>query len=107
MRPQFYGFNEATRQLRVLVPPVWPVRVRRVKMPDLGDCTMVSKPKSSDTPYYQIRVNRELSEASQVLVLIHEWAHALSWTTDSHRVRAHGPEWGLACSRIWQALVED
>lgn len=105
IEPGGLEFRSVIRQLRVLIPPVWEVRVRRVKMSDFGDCSLVAKP--GRRPYYSIRVNRELAEDTQLFVLLHEWAHALSWGTESHRVRAHGPEWGLAMSRIWQALMED
>jgi len=101
------GFIKIARELRVLVPPVWPVRVRRCKMPEgvHGDCALVVKKPSE--PHYVIRVAKDLDEQAQVYVLMHEWAHALSWGSESHRIRNHGPEWGIAMSRIWQALVED
>jgi len=101
-----HAFRETARHLRVLVPPVWPVRVRRSKLADdvHGYCALSTQGR---TPHYTIRVNSELHEEAQVYVLIHEWAHALSWSSDSHRIRHHAPEWGLAMSRIWQALRED
>jgi len=99
-------FRDTVRHLRVLVPPVWPVSVRRAKLGDdvHGYCSLSTQGKS---PRYLIRVSAELSDETQVYVLIHEWAHALSWASDSHRIRHHAPEWGLAMSRIWQALKED
>ena len=95
------------RELRVLPPPVWSVRVRRVKLPDgtHGDCSLC--PPKGGGPHYSIRVSSGLSAEAQVYVLLHEWAHALSWGSESHRIRAHGAEWGIAMSRIWQALLED
>ena len=100
------GFGKAARALRVLVPPVWSIKVRRCKMPDgtHGDCALVT---SNPTPHYVVRVDKELDEQAQIYVLMHEWAHALSWGSESHRIRNHGPEWGIAMSRIWQAFVED
>jgi len=100
-------FRKSARDLRVLAPPVWAVSVRRCKMPagDHGDCSLVSK--DGGQPHFRIRVAKALPEEAQVYVLLHEWAHALSWGSESHRIRAHGPEWGIAMSRIWQALVED
>jgi hypothetical protein len=102
-----WNLHAWARHLRVLAPPVWPVRVRCLRLPEdtEGDCLLcVPKGKS---PYYAIRVNSRLSPDTQVYVLLHEWAHALSWGSDSHRIRAHGAEWGIAMSRIWQALLED
>jgi hypothetical protein len=100
-------FRTMARELRVLTPPVWPVRVRRMELPEdsQGDCALLT-PKGKP-PYYIIRVSAALSEEAQVHVLLHEWAHALSWGSDSHRVGNHGPEWGIAMSRIWQAVLEN
>lgn len=95
------------RQLRVLVPPVWPIRVRRTQLEDsYGDCTFF-RGGNRQEPYFMIRIAKGMGPAAETLVLVHEWAHALSWGSDSHRIRSHGPEWGIALSRIWQALYED
>ena len=101
------GFRKTARDLRVLAPPVWAVSVKRCKMPEgvHGDCSLVAK--EGQQARYIIRVAKDIPEEAQVYVLLHEWAHALSWGSESHRIRAHGPEWGIAMSRIWQALVED
>ena len=100
-------FRNTARNLRVLVPPMWPIWVRRLTLPDEdhGDCAFVRESKKG--PHFIIRLNRELSEDALIFALIHEWAHALSWGADTHRIADHGPEWGLAMSRIWQALLED
>jgi len=95
------------RDLRVLAPPVWPVKVRRRKLPEgvQGDCSLVVP--EGQAPHYSVRISADLPEEAQIYVLLHEWAHALSWGSESHRIRAHGAEWGIAMSRIWQALLED
>lgn len=99
-------FRTTIRRLRVLVPPVWPVKVRRRPLDAVhGDCAFVTKSKHGT--HFRIRVDASLSPEASIFVLIHEWAHALSWGSDSHRIRNHGPEWGIAMSRIWQALLED
>lgn len=93
------------RDLRIMVPPVWPVKVRRWNMPEdrYGDCSLL---KSKDGPYFLIRVEKSLSPYAQYHVFLHEFAHALSWFSESHHFDAHGPEFGLAYSRIWQSLEE-
>lgn len=103
---QLSDFAAMVRELRVLVPPTWKVKVRRLKLPEghHGDCALIAKPTA--TPYFAIRVERHLDEQAQVFVLLHEWAHALSWGSESHRIDEHGPEWGLAMSRVWQAVIE-
>tara|TARA_Y100000310_G_C20679061_1_gene814810 strand:+ start:1501 stop:1839 length:339 start_codon:yes stop_codon:yes gene_type:complete len=102
-------FRSIARELRILIAPTWPVRVRRVKLPESvhGDCSLCMPTWKTPSPYFHIRVSAALSRDAQIYVLIHEWAHALSWGSESHRLPNHGPEWGIALSRIWQALLED
>ena len=38
-------------------------------------------------------------------IMVHEWAHVLTW--DAEDQGPHGPMWGVAFSRCYQALVED
>jgi hypothetical protein len=98
-------FKEGLVKLRVMLPPIWPVKVRRVKMEDWGDCSFVKHSKQG--PHFIIRISNELSDSAQFMVLLHEWAHALSWGSDTHHIRNHGPEWGISMSRVWQTLLED
>ena len=37
-------------------------------------------------------------------VLIHEYAHALSWTPGHMCLDDHGPEWGVAYSKVWMLV---
>ena len=69
------------------------------------DCSLIHN--DGKTPYFVVRVNKDLPAEAMFYVLLHEWAHALSWGSESHRIQAHGPEWGIAMSRIWQQLMED
>jgi predicted SprT family Zn-dependent metalloprotease len=70
-----------------------------------GFCELV-KPKKG-TPFFRICLCKTLEPEAMFYVLIHEWAHAISWGSETHRIEAHGPEWGIAMSRIWQQLLED
>lgn len=69
---------------------------------------------------FQIRVSRELNESEAVDVLLHEWAHALSWEACVGKVAysrsisdhefeqlAHGPKWGLAFSRVYLCFTSE
>lgn len=98
--------RELAAKLRILVPPTWPVTVRTVELAEShGDCELVKESKKG--PHFRIRISKSLSPDAVQFCLIHEWAHCLSWGTESHRISHHGPEWGIAMSRIWQALLED
>lgn len=96
-----------TRHLRQELPPVLPVEVRRAKLRrEDGDCTLLRREDGS--PYrIRIRIDSRLGMHAAFHVLLHEWAHALAWTTESPRVEDHGPEWGLAMARIWTAICEE
>ena len=100
------ALRDLLKRLRILAPPLWTVQVRRMRLADSnGDCELV-KPKKGD-PFFRIRISDELGPETLFYVVVHEWAHTLSWGSDSHRIEAHGPEWGIAMSRIWQQLLED
>lgn len=39
--------------------------------------------------------------------LIHEWAHAMSWTANAPGCGDHGPEWGVAYARAYNAVNDE
>lgn len=50
---------------------------------------------------------RRLTHNEVIDTLIHEWAHAMAWTPAHPSVTDHAPEWGLAYSKCYQAVIED
>jgi hypothetical protein len=108
-------FFRVVEQLKIHLPPSRPVTVltgRQLSKKD-GDCCVVRGK-------FQIRVSRELNESEAVDVLLHEWAHALSWEacvgkaaksrsiSDYEFERlAHGPKWGLAFSRVYLCFTSE
>ena len=102
-------FRRVVEQLKLHLPPSRPVIVlagKQLSKKD-GDCGVVCGK-------FQIRVSRDLNESQAIDVLLHEWAHALSWEacvgkvaksrsiSDYHFDRlAHGPKWGLAYSEVY------
>ena len=94
--------RRASRLLRRRVPAALPVKVRWLDLDgDYGDCSLVRKP----TPHFLIRIDRTLGNESALMILAHEWAHAVSWTAEHLEIADHGPEWGIAYARVWRALV--
>ena len=106
-------FPWAVDALRTALPPKQPVVVRtnRQFVSRDGDYFLVDGT-------FRIRISRELSLSQAVDVLIHEWAHALSWHTcvgglaRSRRISknefdrlAHGPKWGIAYSKVYQCFT--
>ncbi len=89
--------------LRRECPPVWPVRIRRARVKGrYGDCRLVK----ADDPYFLIRLDPDLKGGFLLHILAHEVAHACSWTSEHPSVADHSPEFGLAYSRVYQALFE-
>lgn len=108
-------FFRVVEQLKQHLPPSRPVTVlagRQLPKKD-GDCCVVRGK-------FRIRVSRELNESEAVDVLLHEWAHALSWeacvgkvahsrSVSDHEFErlAHGPKWGLAFSRVYLCFTSE
>ena len=108
-------FFRVVEQLKIHLPPCRPVIVlagRPLSKKD-GDCCVVRGK-------FQIRVSRQLNESEAVDVLMHEWAHALSWEACVGKVAhsrgisdheferlAHGPKWGLAFSRVYLCFTSE
>ena len=112
-KPDRRFFFRVVEQLKIHLPPRRPVVVmtgRQFSKKD-GDCCVIRGK-------FQIRVSRQLNESEAVDVLLHEWAHALSWDTcgdmsvQGRRLSkyefdrlTHGPKWGLAYSKVYQCFV--
>ncbi|NQW48777.1 MAG: hypothetical protein HQ464_13540 [Planctomycetes bacterium] len=108
-------FFRVAEQLRIHLPASRPVIVlagRQLSKKD-GDCCV-------DRGKFQIRVSRQLNESDAVDVLLHEWAHALSWEACVGKVAysrsisdhefdrlSHGPKWGLAFSRVYLCFTSE
>lgn len=104
------AYMRLLRALRDQAPPVLPVRVRRVKGLRRrhgchGDCALVEV--DGRNVAFALRLDAALSSVGLVDGLLHEWAHALSWTTEHPSFDDHGPEWGLAMARayrVWEGI---
>lgn len=100
-------FHALVALLRKNLPPILPVRVYlrdRLENDAQGYCWLARK---NDRPtHFTIQVLRRASWALVKDALLHEWAHALAWSEAHNVVDDHGPEWGLAVSRVYQAAVQ-
>lgn len=101
------------KQLNIYLPlrrPVVVLTSRQLSKKD-GDCCVIGRK-------FQIRVSKELPVSQAIDVLLHEWAHALSWdacegkVVNSRRISdyefdrlAHGPKWGIVYSRVYQCFA--
>ena len=104
LRESERSWRETVALIKTL-PCTYPIRVRRCKTPDhsWGDCRLI---RGRGPTHFLVRVSSGLKEPSRTLVLAHEVAHALGWYPDHPRTEHHGAHWGIAMSRVWQALIE-
>lgn len=89
--------------LRKNFPTKLPVRTRRVKhLKNKEDARGLCWLEENDE-FFIIHIDKSMTLESQIDVLIHEWAHTLTWfgsDTDDH-----GDEWALAQGRIYRAFL--
>lgn len=107
-RIDFFGsFEDAVRELREEIPPAFPVSVRRVSLKNqAGDCELKDVTRKGKTERrFIIRISKYIDEQTSILILLHEWAHAVAWTWEHDTVEDHGAEWGVAYARVYRALM--
>lgn len=51
-----------------------------------------------------VRVSSALEEPFALEVLVHEWAHALSWDVEHERSVSHSAFWGVAYAECYRAV---
>lgn len=92
-------FWKTLKILRQRVKTSHPVIVKVVQPRDAkdlyGDCDF-------DGKQYIIRIVKSDWDLMK-LILIHEYAHCLTWNEE----RLHGPEWGMAHALCWEAYAGD
>ena len=94
-------WTEAIAALRTLCPVYrYEVTVRRCTMPK--DCDGYVRP-DGDTKL-SVRVNRALETSQAVEVLVHEWAHAMTWDIEHERSWSHSAYWGVAYAEAYRAV---
>lgn len=93
-------FRRLVHMLRQEFPTLAPVKVRRRKgAAGYGGCAAITQ--GDRLLHFCVYVDSRLQIGVAGYFLVHEWAHALSWTHDHHSVSDHGIEFALAYSRIY------
>jgi len=95
-------------QMRKEFPPLLPTLVRRKKLEDdrLGHCWLQYGDDDLPKRFY-IEVSCYIRNWHLMqFVLMHEWAHVLSWTSEETALDDHGAEWGVAYSRLYRHFFD-
>lgn len=98
-RTKWGTFQAAVCKLRKKLPPKYPISVRRRNLNStncVGYCVKNGKK-------FQIVVCNTLNEDSAVLILIHEFAHALAWGKEND----HDAIWGRCYAKCWRVFTDD
>lgn len=110
---RFKRFQKVAAGLRSLCPPAFPVVIRTKQLaPGIeGTC-------ARHRNRFVISIADRLNEKTGIEALLHEWAHALSWTHKLDSVAkmpiddeamferlTHGPEWGVSYAAVWRCFV--
>lgn len=108
---KLHEFHQSVRKLRKAYPTYYPTHVFLIEPPKYwtkfyvyGDCVLIERPRGKHV--FKIRMSKAVNMCLQQVGLMHEYAHALSWTPEHMHLDDHGPEWGLAMSRVYQCLIE-
>lgn len=95
-------FRALVSRLRREVPTLLPVRVHiRDDLEDWGQADL--RRKGGKPSHFIVDIRRAVLPIMRD-TLFHEWAHCLAWH-EGEFFEHHGPEWGLAMSRVWQTMV--
>ena len=95
-------FKELTDRIRSVLPTNFPVVFRRVKISHCGECTLEGKKKK----YFLIKLNKDLEYQAMRETILHEYAHALSWSELHPHTNNHDAHFGIEYSRVYQEMVE-
>ncbi len=93
------------KRLRQQLPTLFPVKLFWVPdlKGDLADCDL--KDFRKDRPYFVIRMSHLDHDSAHLAwhSVVHEYAHALSWTRVHRNLKDHGPLFGAAYSLCYMA----
>lgn len=99
------------RRFREDFPTLYPVRLKTEKLEEgtYGETELIHGKSGS---YILIRIEKEESDSTKYLTLLHELGHAFDWGTPEQEAakcelyqRGHGPTFGIAYADIFERLV--
>lgn len=84
-----------------------PLRVYRRRLKhDLG-ISNVTRDGEGRIKWYTISIEKVIGWDLALQILMHEYAHCLSWSNGNERVSDHDSMWGVAYARVYRTVIED
>lgn len=100
MRIKSSEFNRLVKKLEKHFPASHPILIDRCSLENVyGDCSFHEN-------HYLIRIEKNLDHCASMCILIHEWAHALTWPLSNISYRDHDDLWGVTFAKIWSVIVD-
>lgn len=115
-RDLMLGFDQRIRRISQMIrdniETPHPVKVRTVgntpelkRLNALGYCYLANSSKPKSKRYFVIVIPRDTDKSVLVELLVHEWAHAMSWYNEAKG--DHGPSWARSYSELYQLIIDD
>jgi hypothetical protein len=96
------NFAEAVDALRAHEAP-YPIWVRRREL-GIGKPGVARFTTRHGYPMFEVEVDSRLPDPISIWVLIHEWAHCMTWDVEGPE---HSDEWGVWFARLWRDIFPD
>ncbi len=114
MRIHYGKFHKVANYLKKNLPPEHPVSARRMYGLPEGTMADIGLTEKEGKKKFVIRISRKLGNDISILMLLHEWAHAMvgnmrCWEEEDNPYTdppEHGAEWGVAYSRVYSCFEE-
>jgi len=110
-------YRRALRALRMECPTLLPVRVVLCPFPGpvrlCGWTSLVGENQGFRLVVRErvvergAKTARRLNDSEVIEVLIHEWAHCMTWSSGQSEMQDHPPAWGVAYAECYRAVIED
>ena len=97
-------FKRCVSKLRKHAPPFFPVTVRRgrpLTPKALAECGLE---RVGGGWRFVIVIRKEARHQEAIDSLLHEWAHALSWSEGHPTLTDHDETWGVCYSKVYRVI---
>lgn len=103
------SFKQINNLLKKRLPPAYPVKIQYVKSGSGYFGYVDLKTQRNGRKYFLLKISLDQCEDTAIETLMHEWAHIISWPVGNSWVdwrEDHGPDFGVAYSKVYQVVIE-